>query len=181
MVDCATATWHATEIEATAATIVTNLCALSKDVTAEEDGATIPATAITEAELTAVLVTRDRLTACPPTTEVMHLHVSMKEAEPRDDAAPPTAVVRTTVGILATTTVLPAHTRERAAATPPLDRTTTTQTVPVTPQDAEEVRPLPKVQVLLRKTTTQEATLVRAVPLIVPPHNRKVVRLLRPE
>ena len=147
----------------------------------EEDGATIPATAITEAEPTAVLVTRDRLTACPPTTEVMRLHVSMKEAEPRDDAAPPTAVVRTTAGIPATTMVLPAHTRERAAATPPLDRTTTTQIVQVTPQDAEEVRPLLKVQALLRKTTTQEATLVRAVLLIVPPHNRKVVRLLRPE
>ena len=111
----------------------------------------------------------------------MHLHVSMKEAESRDVVAPPTVVVRTTAGILATTTVLPAHTRERAAATPPLDRTTTTRIVPVTPQDAEEVRPLPKVQALLRKTTTQEATLVRAVPLTVPPHNRKVVRLLRPE
>lgn len=86
-----------------------------------------------------------------------------------------------TAGILATTMVLPAHTRERVAATPPLDRTTTTRIAPVTPQDAEEVRPLPKVQALLRKTTTQEATLVRAVPLTVPPHNRKVVRLLRLE
>ena len=170
--------WRATAIAATTTIIATNLCALSKDVTAVEVGVTIPAIHTTAVAPIAARVSRHRPTLCPTTAAGMLLLVSMRTTECPDVVVRLTAAAVTTAANRRTimATLVPT-TADVAVTRPRVQIIMEVETPVIRPVVAEVLRNR-RIVVEVRRITTLEATRVREALLIVPLLSRNVAHRL---